>query len=191
MTNPDELLADFGPYKLVVRPASGGYVAVLWRESNGERARRLLECWADSLDGAKAEVERLFYQQRLKETLELGAAEEPYARAWSYLWPKLTDNQRAMIDAQYHAPGRTMTTIELAKSVGWTSHSSVNLWYGLAGFALFGEVPREISEKNGMGAPVYSFALSTGERVNANKHWSWTLRPAVAEGLIHAGCIAD
>jgi hypothetical protein len=188
VTTTNELIADFGPYQLVIRPSGEEYGAVLWRTCTGAPAEKLMSASGPTLDKAKAAVERQFYEEMLKRATTPDAA--TYARAFSFLWPKLTHNQREMIQAQYRAPDRTLSTRELATVVGWKSHSPVNLWYGLAGFALFGEVPREITQRNEDGGPVYSFALSTGERTgNESAVWQWTLRPEVAEGLQLAGCV--
>jgi hypothetical protein len=188
MTAGSELMADFGPYQLVIRPSRGEYVAVLWKTSDGMPAEKLMMASGPTLDEAKSAVERQFYEVMLKRSATADAA--TYARAFAFLWPKLTHNQREMIRAQYRAPGRTLSTRELAAVSGWKSHSPVNLWYGLAGFALFGEVPREINQRNEDGGPVYSFALSTGERTGEESAaWEWTLRPEVAEGLQSAGCV--
>jgi hypothetical protein len=188
-TVPDELVADFGPYQLVVREFEAEYVAVLWKTVPGEPATRLLTARGPTLEAAKAALEAQYYETMLKRSATATAA--TYARAFSFLWPKLTEKQREMIQAQFRAPGRTLSTRELAAIAGWKSHSPVNLWYGLAGFALFGEVPREIEERNAHGAPVYSFALSAGERIDHadETSWHWTLRPEVAEGLELAGCV--
>lgn len=185
----DELIADFGPYQLVIRKSGAEYVADLWRTKAGEPAQRLMTASGRTLEEAKAALEEKYYETMVKRAVTADAA--MYARAFSFLWPKLTHNQREMLRAQYTAPGRTLTTRELAAVVGWKSHSPVNLWYGLAGFALFGEVPREIEERNEQGAPVYSFALSTGDRPRNESEaiWRWTLRPEVAEGLQLAGCV--
>jgi hypothetical protein len=187
-TDSDELVADFGPYELVIRKNGDEYVAVLWRTVTGEPARRVMTASGPSLNAAKSALEAQYYKAMVQKTSTADPA--TYARAFAYLWPKLTEKQRAMIQAQIRAPGHTLSTRQLAEVAGWKTHSPVNLWYGLAGFALFGEVPREIQERNGEGAPVYSFALSTGERTNVSGEtvWKWTLRPAVAEGLRQAGC---
>jgi hypothetical protein len=184
-----EINEKFGSYHLVVRAASGSYVAVLWRTADGNAAKKLLTADGASLEEARGRLEAVFYSELRKAAVTVDASK--YASAWAYLWPKLTENQRKMIRAQYHASGRTLTTLQMAEAVGWVSHSSVNLWYGLAAFAYFGEVRQEISEKNSDGSPIYSFALSTGKRLEADERnlWAWTMRPEVAQGLVASGCV--
>lgn len=185
----NELIADFGPYQLVVRHFGAEYVAVLWRTGGKGPAQRLLSASAPTLEEAKEALEQKFYEERVKHSSV--ADDQACARAFSYLWSGFTERQRQLLQAQYRADGRKLTTLDMADVVGWKSHSPVNLWYGLAGFAFFGEIPREIRERSAQGAPIYSFALSTGERVaqGGGEVWAWTMRPEVAKGLVLADCV--
>jgi hypothetical protein len=195
MSNDREFVEDFGPYKLVAREVEGKHYGILWRTETNSPAVKLIQITANSTDEAKAMVEASFYQSRLDQVSQSEAAaanQQQIVRAWMYIWPHLNPNQKLMITAQYHAPDRQMTTTQLANIVKWEGHSGVNLWYGYAGFMMFGECPRELPIDEKSGKPVFSFALSNGwyEDTTDGKRWVWEMRPEIAEGLKLAGLIA-
>lgn len=196
MRTSKEYVEDFGPYKLVAREVDGKYYGILWRSETDKPAVKLIQVTANSSEEAKAMVEESFYQSRLDHAGMAGsthAPEEAIMRAWMYIWPHLTPNQKGMISAQYHAPKRQLTTTQLANVVGWDGHSAVNLWYGYAGFMMFGECPRELPKDEKTGKPIFSFALSTGwwEMTEDGKRWVWEMRPEVAANLKLAGLLGD
>lgn len=184
----------FGPYQLVVRPSDGSYHAVLWRVEAGKPAERLVSLTAGTSEEAKAKVETSFYESRLSQADAAPDVppEADVVRAWMYIWPHLNEGQRKMIRAQYHAPQRRMTTLQLADAAGYHGHGGVNLWYGKAGLMMFGELPRPIEERSQWGNPIFSFALSTGVDKSVaidSKHWTWEMRPELARGLEAAGLV--
>ena len=103
MTNKlDELLADFGPYQLVIRPSGGEYKGVLWRTGGPSAATQLLTVTV-TLDEAKALIERKFYDERIKQAgVPSHEDAQAYSRAFSDPWLKLTANQHRLLQVQYH-----------------------------------------------------------------------------------------
>ena len=196
MSADSEYVEDFGPYKLVAREIDGKHYGILWRLETNKPAVRLIQVTATSNEEAKAMLEGGFYQSRLHQVAatESGHAHAAQiARAWMYIWPHLNPNQKRMITAQYHAPKRQMTANQLADVVQWEGHSGVNLWYGYAGFMMFGECATELPIDEKTGKPIFSFALSNGwwEMTKDGKRWIWEMRPEVAEGLHLAGLVGE
>lgn len=190
-----EVLEKFGPYKLVARFEKGVHWGILWREEPGKVAVRLVEVTAASNTEAKALIERRFYETSLLQRgadVDRALNDAEVVKAWMYIWPHLNEGQKKMILAQFHAPQRRLSTVQLAKVAGYKTHGGVNLWYGKAGFMFFGEAARPINEKNQYGNPVFSFALSIGTEESLSKsaeNWVWEMRPEVARGLELAGLV--
>jgi hypothetical protein len=186
-----DIVEDFGPYKLVVRLVGGKHLGVLWRSG-----KKLIEVRATSNVAAQALVKTRYYEMRRAEVGELGTSipsdENKMAQALMYVWPHLKSAQTRMLQAQYRAPQRSMSTVELAEVAGYKGHHAVNLFYGQAGLMLFHEAPRLLPlGKN--GEPVYSFTLSTeGEKPeeHESKAFIWEMRPEVARGLELAGLVS-
>ncbi|OYU75980.1 MAG: hypothetical protein CFE45_32040, partial [Burkholderiales bacterium PBB5] len=179
----------FGPYRLVARAVGGEHKGVLWRREKNKQAERLVEVTASSNAEAQAKVEAAFYDTRL--AAGGVSSQEMLVRAWMYVWPPLTHNQRQILRAQFRAPARRMTLAEMAQAAAWSSHSPVNLWYGKAGLMFFGEAPRPIGQRNEHGAPVYSFALSINgdPAAKPGKLWVWEMREDVGEALGASGVL--
>ncbi len=186
-----EINEKFGPYELVAKFYKGEHRGILWR--SGEK---LIEVTATSNSEAKEMIEARFYERGLKRAAEQGEvvpSDKRMVAALRYIWPHLNAAQEKLLQAQYRAPGRRMTTMELATVVGWKSHRPVNAHYGRAGFMLFNEVPRVLPISKGNEAPVYSFALSIGvgnPEEQGDKAWIWEMRPEVARGLKIAGLVS-
>jgi len=54
---------------------------------------------------------------------------EDYKRAFLEVRPEMTDKHLEMLRAHYDAPDHSITMSELARKVGYTSHSSRNAHY--------------------------------------------------------------
>lgn len=192
MTNESsdpEFNEKLGPYELVARFFRGAHRGVLLR--NGEK---LIEVTAASNAEAKAMIEKQFYEARIAQAGEQGESapgEQETMKALAYIWPHLNLGQQAMLKAQYRAPSRRLSTLEMAKAAGYRSHHPVNLFYGLAGFMLFSELPRVLPIHKQTGAPIYSFALSKEFKVEGAERaaWIWEMLPEVARGLESAGLV--
>lgn len=191
----EEILEKFGPYELVARFTQGEHYGILWRQDAGKPAIRLISLTATSNQEAKALVEKQFYDMCLALRDAKGnriPTEAEVVKAWMYIWPHLNVGQKKMIQAQFHAPLRRLSTLQLAEVAGYKTHGGVNLWYGKAGFMFFGEAAHPIDEKNKSGDPVFSFALSTGADRNlspSHESWVWEMRPHVARGLEMSGLL--
>jgi len=107
-----------------------------------------------------------------------------YVAAFQSIEDQLTDGQRAMLRAHYHAPGRTLTMTEVAHSVNYRSYRAGNLWYGRLGGLLCDEL-------NWRSPNVAIFVLVTFTPPGETPHGEWELhlRPEVAEALEQLGWI--
>lgn len=91
----------------------------------------------------------------------------------------LTPNQLAMLQIQYAAPSRTMTTPQLARAVGWSRFNPVNLHYGKMGQKLRDAIP---AKPKGLDFfPAGWFVISEGR--NGPEGFQWILRDEVARAL--------
>jgi len=191
-TRPEEedILEKFGPYEIVARFFKGEHRGILWRSG-----KKLIEVTAASNEEARNLLESRFYEQCMEKARERGVvepSEKEMVQALMYIWPHLNSNQIKMLQAQYRAPNRSMSTLELAAVAGYKTHHPVNLFYGQAGFMLFSELPGPLPTDDRTGAPIYSFALSKGggkQEDQSRKAWIWEMRPSVARGLELAGLI--
>ncbi|HKR38385.1 MAG TPA: hypothetical protein VJU59_01700 [Paraburkholderia sp.] len=126
-----------------------------------------------------------------------GQAEQAFVQALAAILPGLTESQRRMLQAHYHAPDRTITATQLADAAGYASYSGVNLQYGFVGKALLEQHPMDIPRR-GDGTPIYTFALAgvpqagceTGEDVDGAE-WRWQMLPALAYALNALGVVTD
>ncbi|MGI8655250.1 MAG: HNH endonuclease [Pyrinomonadaceae bacterium] len=85
-----------------------------------------------------------------------------------------------MLQAQYAAPNRTVTAPQLAKAVGYSSFSPVNLHYGKLGRLLSDELGR--SPKRDTDGAIYWFlVLSSG--AHGKSGYLWTMHPELATAL--------
>lgn len=85
-----------------------------------------------------------------------------------------------MLRAQYAAPNRTVTAPQLAKAVGYTSFSPVNLHYGKLGRLIAEELGK--SPRRSSNGTIYWFlVLSSGEPSRSG--YLWTMRPELATAL--------
>ena len=122
-------------------------------------------------------------------------AEAAYADALAVVLPSLTAPQIRMLQAHYHAPGRTMTATELAAAAGYASYSGANLQYGMIGKAILEQHPIEVKKRQD-GTPIYTFALANeggNEQYGDTEapEWKWKMLPALAHALRSVGVVSD
>jgi putative restriction endonuclease len=92
-----------------------------------------------------------------------------------------------MLQAQYAAPNRTVTAPQLAKAIGYSSFSPVNLHYGKLGRLLAEELGRFPKRYN--GTIYWFFALSSG--AHSKSGYLWTMRPELATALEELGIVKN
>lgn len=92
-----------------------------------------------------------------------------------------------MLQAQYAAPNRTVTAPQLAKAIGYSSFSPVNLHYGKLGRLLAEELGR--FPKRYGGVIYWFFALSSG--AHSKSGYLWTMRPELATALEELGIVKN
>lgn len=106
---------------------------------------------------------------------------DAYVAAFRQL--QLAPHQLRMLQAQYHAPDRTLTATQMAKALGYTTYAAANLHYGKLG--------RLVGEQIGWKPlPEQSvFVLITFEKPGSE--WHWIMRPAVVRALEQLGWVYD
>lgn len=111
------------------------------------------------------------------------ATTEEMLTAFRNILPKLNDNYLAMIRAHYHAPDRRITATLLAEAAGYDGYGSANLHYGKIGSFLYEVIPMDVPKREG-GKPIYTFMLAdAAEKIGAEEHWVWQMRPEVAGAI--------
>jgi 5-methylcytosine-specific restriction protein A len=92
-------------------------------------------------------------------------------------------HQMRMLQAQYHAPDRTLTATQMSKALGYPTYSAANLHYGKLG--------RLVGEQIGwQPLPEQTvFVLVTFEK--PGREWHWIMRPAVAQALEQLGWVEE
>ena len=92
-----------------------------------------------------------------------------------------------MLQAQYAAPNRTVTAPQLAKAIGYSSFSPVNLHYGRLGRLLAEALGK--SPKPYYGTIYWFLVLSLGSPSKSG--YLWTMRPALAAALEEMGIVKN
>lgn len=95
----------------------------------------------------------------------------------------ISDNQSIMLIAHYRAPGRRITTRELAKTVGYKGFPGANRWYG----ELAKLVAPEVGYQRPEGYTFLSTLVDFGEA--PRPPYRMTLRPNVVRALEEMGWV--
>lgn len=107
---------------------------------------------------------------------------DDYRQVLSRLGSAVTDTQRKMLSAHYHAPDRTLTASQLACAAGFGSHQATNSNYGRLG-RLVGEwisFPFE--------SEYWVESLATWNR-DGDEELRLTMRPELAQALEQLGWV--
>jgi hypothetical protein len=105
-----------------------------------------------------------------------------YKQAFRVVDHLLNDGQRAMLQAQYLAPDRTLTATELAIAAGYRSYRGTNLQYGR-----MGQLLREVLDYNEAGAASYVLSLFYPPQSVGNPEWLFVMHDKVARALKELG----
>jgi hypothetical protein len=160
------------------------------RAFTGRKA--VLDAEAGSVEGAlKTLREKLDARDAARRTQrrdDVPTAEE-FVDALNRVDAAATDAQRRMLRALYDAPGRTLTSTQVAVIAGYTRHMTVN--------EKFGKYARLIAEDLGYepatrsdGTPIWTSTIASEAEPDsgaAAADWRWTLRPEVAEAIARLG----
>lgn len=183
-TGDKDLIEKFGKgkheYELVARLIKGIHRGVLWRGGS-----RLLEVTANSNEEAMRLLHKGFYQRMTEGMTNVALEAGKIEGAFTAIWPALTDGQKKMLRAHLNAPNRCLTSTQLAEAAGYATYSAANLWYGLAGWMLFGELPRLVETDEKSREPTYTFwiAEAPDRQQLPREQWIWQMRPEVARAL--------
>jgi hypothetical protein len=97
----------------------------------------------------------------------------------------ITPGYRKLLRAHYAAPGRTLTTMQLAAVMGWDTHSPVNAHYGAFGFKLAKRMKWPIPS----GRPAADAIVTFSDGGPDDPHTRWTMHPGLAAALEAAGVV--
>lgn len=111
---------------------------------------------------------------------------EQYVEAFQSVIAHVSDLQRKMLYAHYHAPERCLSAAQLAKAVGLANHSAANLHYGTLARCLCSVLGKQPGSDNLF---ILVSLIAPGER--GNEHWLWVMRPQVAQALQQLGWTND
>ena len=183
----DHVVKDYRGHELVAAKKDGGFQGAVWKNKN-----RTGKCVGTGIDDVMLQLQGLV-DEALGAVARARTAPpdgDEYVGAFKFIAKKLSDNHVAMLKAHYRAPDQTLTATELAKAAGYATYKAANLQYGNVGKLLYEALPIELSSRAD-GSPVYTSALATeGERVGAEEHWRWKLRPQVAFAIEALGFAA-
>lgn len=91
----------------------------------------------------------------------------------------LTETSRKLLRKLYAGPGHTLTTMEIAREMGWPTHGAVNLHYGT--FA------QTLAKRMRWVVPAGAYQISTIATFEGGSaddpHTRWTMRPELAAAL--------
>lgn len=105
---------------------------------------------------------------------------EEYKAAFIAVEPDITDTQRAMLKAHYHAPNYTVSATELANAVGYNSFQTANAQYGTLA-RLVGDNIYWPNRNNHI--TLYILVDFVPPNQNPKKQWLWILHPQVVQAL--------
>lgn len=88
-----------------------------------------------------------------------------------------------MLQAQYHAPGRTLTATQMSKALGYPTYKAANLHYGKLARLVGEQIEWRPLPKQTV------FVLVTFEK--PGREWHWIMRPTVAAALEQLGWVQD
>ncbi len=94
----------------------------------------------------------------------------------------LSDNQRAMLRAHYHAPDRRITMTKLAMAVGYPNYSAANLQYGKLAKKLCLAMNTEPDDSYKDGRPFWLSIIAEAWK-NKTGEFEFQMWPEVAEAL--------
>jgi hypothetical protein len=109
---------------------------------------------------------------------------QQYRGAFEKIRDQLTDKQREMLRAHYHAPDRKITARQLAEAVGYPNYSTVNLQYGVIGALLCELLGQEPDSER-----LYVLLHFIRPHTEGNAEWIWRMREPAAQALQELGWI--
>jgi len=108
-----------------------------------------------------------------------------YVRALRSIRNRLTDTQKALLVAQYHAPEHTVTATQLAHDLGLSGKGVVNLQYGTLGKMLRHEL-----RFRGKGQETYVLSSFYKPGKGRDRQWRFVMHPQVASALERLGWVS-
>jgi predicted HNH restriction endonuclease len=107
-----------------------------------------------------------------------------YVRALDSI--KLTDNERKLLNVQFRQPGRAITSQECRDLFGYGGIGGANFLYGKLAKKIANALQFKTFEP-GERLRHWWRALSSGQQLD--EHFTWTMRPQVANALIKLGIV--
>lgn len=162
-----------GRNRIVAGELKGRCVARLFL---GER--QILEPERDSVAAAIAAV-RAAIEERHRERLARRKNGVPtaaeFAEALELMAGDLPDGHRGMLRAHRCAPGRTLTSREIARAGGYADFEAANLQYGLLGRRIAELLNYRPDRRRSDNQPIWTKTLAAGQPHQASGLWTWTM----------------
>ena len=185
----DEAREEYRGCTLIVRTSGGTLKGKAWK-GNRELGAAQGGDRASVLEQLKAIVDQLF-------TTDAGGKSERYPTADDYrkaflaIQSRLPDGYIAMLRAHYLAPGRVLTTRQLAHAAAYRDWQSANLHYGTLGKMVGEELLFQPRLRPGTEKPIWTLVLATGpiER-DEDAEFPWTMRDEVAAAIETLGIVS-
>jgi len=92
----------------------------------------------------------------------------------------LSEHDRQLFRALYDGPEHTLTTMEIAHAMGWSTHSPVNAHYG----KLAQRLARRMKWDVPPGAPQITTVATFQGGSPDDPHTRWTMRPELVAALV-------
>jgi hypothetical protein len=94
----------------------------------------------------------------------------------------LSKKQRALLTTLLRAPNYSMTGTEIARALGYPSHSTVNLLFGSLGSTVGKKLKLKVPDDKADATMLVTF-----DRNGLEQHWRWTMRPELVITLSSLG----
>lgn len=104
-----------------------------------------------------------------------------YARAFRQIKP--APHHKRMLQAHYHAPGRTLTATQMSRAMGYRNYRAANVHNGTLGK----RIAHVLHYRQRREVDLWMLVTFT----RPHSEWHWTMRPQVAKALEQLGWTGD
>jgi hypothetical protein len=175
----------FGRYRIIAAESRGRYVAKLFLGR-----RQVLEREGNSVDSTimavKSAIERRDRERLCRRRDGVPTAEE-FAEALEYFADEFPKSHLNMLHAHRRAPGRTLTSREIARAGGYKDYEAANLQYGLLGRKIAELLEYRPERRFSDDHPIWTLTLANGQRDQRSDLWRWTMHDELAKAMDELG----
>jgi putative restriction endonuclease len=104
-----------------------------------------------------------------------------YKQGLNLIRHKISESQYAILRTQYYAPNKTITSSQLAKAIGYSNFSIVNMQYGKLGHLIAASLNRLPTTRTEDGTYQWWKVLSSG--TSSKSGFRWTMHSKLAQAL--------